>query len=60
MSAYVFAVQSRMDYQPGSVWTRRDTVGVDKCVQMKVGINYVWEVVLQLCYKIVTGIHYVK
>lgn len=39
MSAFVCAVQSRMDYQPGSVRTRRDTVGVDKCVRMKVSIN---------------------
>lgn len=35
-------------------------MGVDKCAQKKVGINYVGEVVLQLCSKTVTGIHYVK
>lgn len=60
MSAYVFGGKSKLDYQPGRVWTRRDTVGVNECAQMKVGINYVGEVVLQLCYETVTGIHYVK
>lgn len=60
MSAHVFGGKSKLDYQPGRVWTRRDTVGVDECTQMKVGINYVAEVVLQLCYETVTGIHYVK